>query len=110
MGWVVGDGLDWVRIFGCGLKVDKRGCIIGGSGLKLARSGLNMSESEQEWPKNEQEWAEKSGNRWQSAANESLDRSAQEQTGIGGSGWECMEVGGSRWEWKGVDESGQVGV
>ena len=34
MGWMVGDGLYWVRLFGCRLEMGERGCTWAGVGLK----------------------------------------------------------------------------
>ena len=41
---MVGDGLDWVRVFGYGLEMGDRGCTCE-SGLKMRTSGLKMSGS-----------------------------------------------------------------
>ena len=35
---MVGDGLDWVRVFGCGLEMDER-LYMGGGKLKMSRVG-----------------------------------------------------------------------
>ena len=51
---MVGDSLDWVGVFGCGLEMCERDCTWAGVDL-----------IEQEWAKNEQEWAKASGYRWQ---------------------------------------------
>ena len=42
---MVGDVLDWVRVFGRGLKMGDGGCTWVGNELELSRSGLNMSGS-----------------------------------------------------------------
>ena len=44
---MVGDGLDWVRVFGCGLEMGGRGCTRVGVGINS--SGLNISKSGWEW-------------------------------------------------------------
>ena len=44
---MVGDGLGWMKVFGCRLEMGCERLYMGGSGLKLSRSGLNMSGDEQ---------------------------------------------------------------
>ena len=77
---MVRDGLNWVRVFGCGLEMGKSSC--------TWQEWLNIKGSEWEWAENEWEWIK---NEWK-------------WVGVGGRGWEWMGVSGSSWEQMGVDK------
>ena len=60
---MVGDGLDWVRVFGCGLEMDER-LYMGGGKLKMSRSGLSMNGNGWEWAEMSRSGLKMSGSGW----------------------------------------------
>ena len=90
---MLGDELDWVRVFGCGLEIDQKP-YMGASMLKLSRSRLNISGSEYEWAENE----------WGKLKRVEMTMGCK-WVGVGGRGWEWVRVGGSGSGWMGVGGS-----